>query len=94
MGIRDKPIAAGSPWQDGFAERLTGSIRREYTDHVIALRAKHLRWVLQSSVQYHNASRTHRALSKDAPVRQPMESVGTIIARQFLGGLHHRYCRI
>ena len=94
MGIRDKPIAAGSPWQNGYAERLIGSIRRECTDHVIALGAKHLRWVLQSYLQYYNVSRTHRALSKDAPVHRAMESVGTIIARQFLGGLHHRYCRI
>jgi len=94
MGIRDKPIAAGSPWQNGYAERLIGSIRRECTDHIIALGAKHLRWVLQSYLQYYNVSRTHRALSKDAPVHRAMESVGTIIARQFLGGLHHRYCRI
>jgi len=36
MGIRDKPIAPGSPWQNGYAERLIGSIRRECTDHVVA----------------------------------------------------------
>jgi hypothetical protein len=93
MGIRDKPIAAGSPWQNRYAERLIGSIRRECTDHIIALGAKHLRLVLQSYLQYYNGSRT-RALSKDAPVHRTMESVGTIIAQQFLGGLHHRYCRI
>ena len=34
MGICDKPIAPGSPWQNGFAERLIGSIRRECTDQV------------------------------------------------------------
>ncbi len=33
MGIRDKPIAPASPWQNGFAERLIGSIRRECVDH-------------------------------------------------------------
>jgi hypothetical protein len=37
MGIRDKPISAGSPWQNCFAERLIGSIRRECVDHVVAL---------------------------------------------------------
>jgi hypothetical protein len=37
MGIRDKPIARASPWQNGFAERLIGSIRRECVDHVIVL---------------------------------------------------------
>src|SRR5882724_6505209 len=35
MGIRDKPIAPDSPWQNGFAERLIGSIRRECVDHMV-----------------------------------------------------------
>jgi Integrase core domain len=37
MGIRDKPFAPASPWQNGFAERLIGSIRRECLDHIIVL---------------------------------------------------------
>ncbi len=41
MGIRDKPIAPGSPWQNGFAERLIGSIRRECVDHVVVLGEAH-----------------------------------------------------
>ncbi|MGY3608955.1 MULTISPECIES: integrase core domain-containing protein [unclassified Bradyrhizobium] len=40
-GIRDKPTAPASPWQNGFAERLIGSIRRECLDHVIVLREAH-----------------------------------------------------
>ena len=52
MGIRDKPIAPGSPWQNGFAERLIGSIRRECTDHVVALGEGHLRRILQSYARY------------------------------------------
>ena len=36
MGIRDKPIAPASPWQDGVAERLIGSIRRKCIDHIVA----------------------------------------------------------
>jgi transposase InsO family protein len=46
MGIRDKPIAPGAPWQNGFAERLIGSIRRECVDHVIVLGEAHLRRIL------------------------------------------------
>jgi transposase InsO family protein len=48
MGIRDKPIAPGSPWQNGFAERLIGSIRRECVDYLIVLGEMHLRRVLKS----------------------------------------------
>jgi transposase InsO family protein len=94
MAIRDKPIAPGSPWQNGFAERLIGSIRRECTDHVVALGEGHLRRTLQSYARYYNESRTHRSLNKDAPVHRAIEGLGAIISRPILGGLHHRYCRI
>ena len=94
MGIRDKPIAPGSPWQNGFAERLIGSIRRECVDHVVALGEGHLRRVLQSYARYYNQLRTHRSLNKDTPVHRAIESLGTIISRPVLGGLHHQYCQI
>src|SRR6267142_2679391 len=73
MGIRDKPTAPASPWQNGFAERLIGSIRRECTDHVIAWGEGHLRGVLRSYVRYYNESRTHRSLNKDAPIHRAVE---------------------
>src|SRR6476620_3193385 len=68
MGIRDKPTAPPSPWQNGFAERLIGSIRRECVDHIIVLGEVHLRRVLQSYADYYNETRTHLALDKDAPL--------------------------
>ncbi len=67
MGIRDKPTAPASPWQNGFAERLIGSIRRECVDHIIVLGEVHLRQILQSYARYYNDIRTHRSLDKDAP---------------------------
>jgi transposase InsO family protein len=48
MGIRDKPIASASPWQNGFAERLIGSIRRECVDHFVVWGEGHLRWILRA----------------------------------------------
>ena len=94
MGIRDKPMAPASPWQNGFAERLIGSIRRECTDHIIAVGEGHLRRILRSFARYYNELRTHRSLNKDTPIHRFAESVGTIVSRPILGGLHHRYCRI
>jgi transposase InsO family protein len=94
MGIRDKPIAPASPWQNGYAERLIGSIRRECTDHVVAFGAEHLRRILQSYARYYNMWRTHRSLDKDAPIHRVIERFGVVAARPVLGGLHHRYCRI
>jgi transposase InsO family protein len=94
MGIRDKPIAPGSPWQNGFAERLIGSIRRECADHVVALGQGHLRRILQSYGRYYNELRTHRSLNKDAPLHRAIERLGAIVSRPVLGGLHHQYCRI
>ncbi len=72
MGIRDKPIAPGSPWQNGFAERLIGSIRRECVDHVITLGEAHLRRILQAYARYYNDVRMHRSLDKDAPFSRPV----------------------
>jgi transposase InsO family protein len=68
MGIRDKPIASGSPWQNGFAERLIGSIRRECLDHLVILSEDHLRRILRTYAWYYNKIRTHRSLAKDAPL--------------------------
>ena len=94
MGIRDKPIAVGSPWQNSFAERLIGTIRRECLDHVIVLGEAHLRQTLKTLADYYNRARIHRALQKDSPVPRPIERFGVITSRPILGGLHHRYCRI
>jgi transposase InsO family protein len=93
MGIRDKPTAPASPWQNGFAERLIGSIRRECVDHIIVLGEAHLRWILKSYAAYYNGVRTHRSLNKDAPVSRPVQRTGVISSRAILGGLHHRYAR-
>jgi hypothetical protein len=68
MRIRDKPISAASPWQNCFAKRLIGSIRRECVDHVVVLGEQHLRRVLHSYARYYNETRTHRSLNKDAPI--------------------------
>ena len=57
IGIRDKPIAPGSPWQNGFAERLIGSIRRECVDHIIVLGEAHLRRILTQYAAYYNELR-------------------------------------
>ncbi len=94
MGIRDKPIAPGSPRQNGYAERLIGTIRRECVDHLIVFGARHLRRVPREYAVYYNSSRTHRALNQDAPIHRTVQTIGTITSRLVLGGLHHQYCRI
>jgi transposase InsO family protein len=94
MGIRDRPITPASPWQNGFAERLIGSIRRESVDHMIVLGEAHLRRILKSYAHYYNGLRTHRSLNKDAPVSRSVQRTGVIRSRAILGGLHHHYGRI
>jgi transposase InsO family protein len=95
MGIRDEPIAPASPWQNGFTERLIGSIRRECLDHVIVLGEAHLRRILKSYAHYYNGNyngvRTHRSLNKDAPVSRSVQRAGVITSCAVLGGLHHHH---
>ena len=94
MGIRDKPVAAGSPWQNSFAERLIGSIRRECVDYVIALGEQRLRRVLKSYASYYDSAKTHRSLDKDTPVSRPVQRIVRIVSRAPVGGLHLQYVRI
>src|SRR5674476_1129635 len=79
MGIRDRPTAARSPWQNGYAERLIGSIRRDCLDHVVVYGERHLRHILLSYMNYHNEVRTHLSLEKDAPVSRAVEGTGHIL---------------
>ena len=94
MGIRDRPTAPASPWQNGFAERLIGSIRRESVDHIIVLGEAHLRRILKSYARYYNGFRTHRSLNKDAPASRLVQHTGVIRSRAILGGLHHHCSRV
>ncbi|MGY3618271.1 integrase core domain-containing protein [Bradyrhizobium sp. USDA 10063] len=94
IGIRDRPTAPRSPWQNACAERLIGSIRRECIDHVVVFGERHLRHVLLSYMNYYNGTRTHLSLHKDAPISRAAETVGRILGRLILGGLHHQYARI
>ena len=94
MGIRDKPTAPASPWQNGFAERLIGSIRRECVDHFIVFGEAHLRHMLRTYARYYNTIRTHWSLDKDTPIYRPVQQIGSINSHAILGGLHHHYVRV
>jgi transposase InsO family protein len=94
MGIRDRPTSFRSPWQNGYVERLIGSIRRECTDHLIVFSEEHLRRILAKYSAYYNELRVHTSLGKDAPCSRPIERFGVIVVYPILGGLHHRYARI
>jgi hypothetical protein len=94
MGIRDKPFAPRSPWQNCFAERLIGSIRRECLDHLVVLGEAQLRRILRSYADYYNKIRTHRSLGKDAPCFRPVHRIGNLASNAILGGLHHHYVRV
>jgi transposase InsO family protein len=94
MGIRDRPISARSPWQNGVAERVIGSIRRDCLDHVVIFGEQHLRHLLSSYLQYYNEVRTHLSLTKDAPIPREAKRVGRVLAQPVLGGLHDWYVRV
>jgi putative transposase len=95
MGICEILTAPHSPWQNPFAERLIGSIRRECLNHVLVLSERHLQRILTRYFAYYHRARTHLSLDKDAPDRRPIEppELGRVIQIPEVGGLHHRYVR-
>ena len=94
MGIRDRPIAARSPRQNGHVERPIGSIRRECMDHTVVFGEAHLRRIFKAYASYYNDVRTHLSLNKNAPFFRTVQRVGQLAALPLLGGLHHQYVRI
>ena len=95
LGIRWIRTAPRSPWQNGIAERLIGSIRRECLDHVIVLNQRHLLRILSDYFDYHQHDRPHQGLQGTVPTYRSVDSptCGRIVAESRLGGLHHRYRR-
>jgi transposase InsO family protein len=95
MGIEEVITAAHSPWQNPYAERLIGTIRRECLDHLIVLGEGQLRRILREYFDYYNEVRPHQSLERNSPVAREVElpSKGKVISITQVGGLHHRYCR-
>lgn len=95
MQIDEVVTAPHSPFQNPYAERVIGSIRRECLDHLIVLNEDHLRRILRSYFNYYHDSRPHQSLERNSPIPREIEppSQGKIIAIPQVGGLHHRYRR-
>ena len=95
MGVREVVTAPQSPWQNPYAERLIGSIRRECLDHLVVFSESSLRRVLKSYFDYYHRARTHLSLEKDAPETRPVQPPerGSVVELPEVGGLHHHYER-
>jgi transposase InsO family protein len=95
LGMRQLETAPRAPWQNGYAERFVGTLRRENLDHVIVLGERHLLNLVRLHAAYYNEDRPHKALGRDAPVPRAVEppSAGRILALPRVARLHHRYAR-
>src|SRR6266702_2089527 len=95
LGVEDVVTAARSPWQNAYAERLIGSLRRECLDHIVVLGEIHLLRILAGYFEYYNRSRCHLSLVGDAPEPRPVQGAehGGVVELPEVGGLHHRYAR-
>ena len=95
LGMKERPIAPRSPWQNPYAERVIGSIRRECLDHVVVLNERHLKRLLRDYFAYYHQWRPHRSLEMDSPDGRPVHSpeLGEVIEFPAVHGLHHYYLR-
>src|ERR1035438_8783868 len=93
FGIDEIVTSYRSPWQNGYVERVIGSIRRECLDHIIVINENHLRNVLNDYISYYNKYRTHLGIDKDSPEGRPIQAKGTIYKVPAVNELHHVYFR-
>ena len=96
LGIKEVLTAVQSPWQNPYAERVIGSIRRECLDHAIILGEGHLKRMLSRYFDYYAKARTHLSLGKDTPNGRAIQSPeqGRVVELEHVGGLHHEYVRL
>ncbi len=95
LGMKERPTAPRSPWQNPYAERVIGSIRRECLDHAVVLNDRHLKRLLRNYFAYYHQWRPHRSLEMDSPDGRPVHSpeLGKVIEFLAVHGLHHYYLR-
>src|SRR5450432_625272 len=95
LGIEQLRTSPKFPWQNGYAERWVGTLRRELLDHVVVLGERHLLHLVRDHAAYYNDDRPHMSLGRDAPVARAVQppSGGRVVALPRVGGLHHRYSR-
>jgi transposase InsO family protein len=95
LAVRQIRISPRSPWQNGYAERWVGTLRRELLDHLLVIGQRQLLHLVRKYVAYYNEDRPHMSLDRDAPVARAVQppSGGRVVALPRVGGLHHRYSR-
>ena len=95
MGIEEVLIAPRAPWQNPYAERIIRSIRRDCLDHIIILNEDHLHRILSEYFTYYHEARAHLSLERNSPIPRSVQSPehGKVVAKAYLGGLHHCYSR-
>lgn len=94
LGVNEIVNSFRSPWQNGFVERVIGTIRRECTDHIIPYDEKYLVGVLKEYSAYYNENRTHLSFNKYSPLGQKIEGEGRVVSMPKVGGLHHVFRRV
>ena len=93
FGIKQIVTAYLLPWQNGYVERIIGSIKRECLDHLIILNENHLRSILADYSSYYNKYRTHLGINKDSLEGRPVQIEGKVDKIPVVNGLHHVYFR-
>ena len=95
-GIKEIRIAYQSPWQNPYAERVIGTLRRELLNHVIIFNQRHLRSLLREFIEdYYHTERPHQGLLGNTPVPmvipQDLPDPDKLVSIPIIGGLHHKY---
>lgn len=89
--MEDQPTSARSPWQNGYCERMVGTLKRECLNHMIIFNEGHACRIIRKFLEYYHDDRTHLGLGKDAPSGRAVErpALGPVRSRAILGGMRN-----
>ena len=100
VNIKSKKTAFHAPWQNGYCERVIGTLRRELLNHVIPRNKRHLEYLLREYIfRYYNTVRTHQGIHCQTPIMseilpETLADKSVLISEPILGGLYHSYKKI
>ncbi len=97
-GIKELRAPVRAPKTNAICERIIGSLKREYLDHMLIWHRSQVRRLVKQYAAYYILALSHQGIEQPIPDlfaqnQHPVTNCPRtrIISKPILGGLHHQY---